>query len=271
MRKKLVSLLICLAVGLIITSCGNSQEKESAKSEYNIAVEVIKEKNDEAETVINNAQALLDSDKIPYDETTITNLQVSISNLKESLIQIPSIPEEIEDIKRETEDLNTFQGYSELISAVTKSQKAFEDSVKQLEQVTNPTGDFVIQRLANIDDVGDVQGVTEDNDPNGNLNKQGGYTSATYFTSPLVDQTNIAGGDIVAKGTDAGGCIEVYATVEEAIARDAYLAAFDSPGAFSSGSHHVIGTMIVRTSKNLTATQQNELTEQIKATMIKLK
>ncbi len=63
-------------------------------------------------------------------------------------------------------------------------------------------------------------------------------------------------GDVIV--VDGGGCVEVYETVEYAEARNAYLAKFD--GTFiASGSHTVCGTSVVRTSNNLTATQQQEL------------
>ena len=37
----------------------------------------------------------------------------------------------------------------------------------------------------------------------------------------------VAGADLVAKGTDAGGCVEVYKTAEDAKKRNDYLSAFD--------------------------------------------
>jgi hypothetical protein len=49
-----------------------------------------------------------------------------------------------------------------------------------------------------------------------------------------------------------------------------YLGSFDGT-VMSSGSHQVIGTVIVCTSDKLTATQQNELAEQIIANLIELR
>ena len=74
---------------------------------------------------------------------------------------------------------------------------------------------------------------------------------------------------MIDKGTDAGGQIEVYATPEDAVKRDTYLAAFDG-SAFSSGSHVVIGTCVVRTSNELKASQQNELTANIIAELTRV-
>ncbi|CAD0144417.1 protein of unknown function [Streptococcus thermophilus] len=86
------------------------------------------------------------------------------------------------------------------------------------------------------------------------MNKPGGYTSAIYFTDSEV-QDQIDGSDIIAKGTDAGGQIEVYKSPEEAQKRNTYLSAFDGAGLFNSGSHEVCGTCVIRTSSKLTATQ----------------
>lgn len=244
---------------------------DEAIAAYYKAIEYVEGKNAEADDAISTAQTLLDSDKIPFEESVITDLQLKISSFREAKREIKDMPEKTNDIIAETEKLNEPLDYSQWISEIQAAQQSFEDSVKQLEQITNPTGDFIIERINEIESVGDIQGVTEDNDPNGNLNKQGGYTSTTYFTSPLVDQTDIVGDDVVAKGTDAGGGIEVYKTVEEAEARNTYLASFDGAGIFNSGSHVVFGTIVIRTSDKLTATQQNDLTEQIKSKLIELK
>lgn len=50
------------------------------------------------------------------------------------------------------------------------------------------------------------------------LHKAGGYTSAIFFTSDLVDTAAnyIEDGDSIEKGTDGGGCIEVFETEEDA-------------------------------------------------------
>ena len=42
--------------------------------------------------------------------------------------------------------------------------------------------------------------MTEDNDPNGKLGKAGGYTSAVFFASPMVDQAAVSGEGVIGKG-----------------------------------------------------------------------
>ena len=40
---------------------------------------------------------------------------------------------------------------------------------------------LLLQRIADVEGISGVQAVTEDHDPNGNLNKAGGYTACIYF------------------------------------------------------------------------------------------
>lgn len=56
------------------------------------------------------------------------------------------------------------------------------------------------------------------------------------------------------------------ATVADAEKRERYLASFDG-GAMSSGSHTVVGTMLVRTSSKLSASDQKKLEEEIIAAL----
>jgi hypothetical protein len=62
----------------------------------------------------------------------------------------------------------------------------------------------------------------------------------------------------------------VYSTVEDANRRNDYLGEVDGT-IFASGSHIVFGTLIIRTSNNLKASQQIELTDQIKEVLVELR
>ena len=129
-----------------------------------------------------------------------------------------------------------------------------------------PTDSFVMERLKTISTISDMAAVTEDHDPNGQLNKQGGYIGCIYFRDTRVnwDELYLDEGEdnVIDVGTDGGGSIEIYKTAKEAKERDEYLAQFDG-GAFSSGSHQVQDTMVIRTSSYLKASEQKELTDQI--------
>ena len=138
--------------------------------------------------------------------------------------------------------------------------KAFVSSYNN--PLINPTAEFVSERLSRISEIGEIQAATEDNDPNGRLNKAGSYTAQVYFQSKNIDQSDFDEKNIVGKGTSCGGSIEVYSTVADAEKRNSYLGNFDGT-IFSAGSHSNIGSVVIRTSDDLTATQQKNLERQI--------
>ena len=126
----------------------------------------------------------------------------------------------------------------------------------------NPTQEYVIKCLEKVPGILEIEAVTEDTDPMKNLNKPGWYTAHIYFSYQLINQEDVYGDDLIDKGTDAGGSVEVYKTKSDANKRNEYLSAFDG-GVLSSVSHTVVGTCVVRTSNELTATQQKLLEKNI--------
>lgn len=128
--------------------------------------------------------------------------------------------------------------------------------------LNNPTQKYVIQCLEKVPGILEIEAVTEDTDPMNNLNKPGWYTAHIYFSYQLVNQEDVYGENLIDKGTEAGGSIEVYKTKSDATERNEYLSAFDG-GVLSPGSHTVVGTCVVRTSNELTATQQKLLENNI--------
>lgn len=129
-------------------------------------------------------------------------------------------------------------------------------------QITNPTEEWVYERLGDVKAITGKEAVTQNKDPNELLGKEGGYTSCIYFTVQNIDEKLVKGSSIVEKGTDAGGCIEVYPTLEYALNRCDYLSQFDNTLLYS-GSYAIVGTMVVRTSYQLSNQEQVELTDEI--------
>lgn len=231
------------------------------------------------DSAIDSLQAVIDSDAQPLDPTLLTSAGAIIGEAQGSKVEAPAGPklsDSTQDIQQAAADMpaliadvESLGDYSAPIASLQDSQAALEASVAQLVQVTNPTEAFVIARIRDLPTVAAVQAVTEDHDPNGNLNKQGGYTATVYLESSLIDQTSVSGDDIVDKGTSGGGAVEVYPTAADAEKRNAYLATFDgSP--LAPGSHSVVGTVIIRTSDELTASQQTELETAIREALIRL-
>lgn len=272
-RKKWIILaLVCVIalIGICIWYFQFKRPHDIAVKDFNNAAAAVSEQNTELENAITNAQSILDSGEQPYDSATADALTTSIADATAEMRDIPDIPDKTEDIIKSTNKLLKPLDYSDTISDITDKQEALEISITQLKQVTNPSQDFIIQRLQGIDGITGYQAVTEDHDPNGNLNKQGGYTAAIYFSSAAIDQNAVYGSDIVEKGTEGGGCVEVYASTEDAENRNTYLSAFDGAGFLNSGSHTVVGTVVIRTSSNLTATQQTDLTQKITDKLIEI-
>lgn len=260
--------LISLLLIVVLSGC-TSKEEQEAVAAFKEASQKATTANQNLDQAVSDAQALLDAGDPPLDSATGESLETAISTAKTGKVEVPEQPKDVEAIKSETEKLNAID-YTAAIQALSDAKTAYETSVKQMKQVTAPAEDFVIECLQSIEGITGIEAATEDNDPNGNLGKPGAYIAQIYFSHSSVDQDRLFGDSIIEKGTDSGGSIEVYNTVEDAEKRDKYLASFD--GTFvASGSHKVVGTVIVRTSNELTASQQKELEESIIANLTELK
>lgn len=272
-KKTLLGLIAAIAIiiiGICVWYFQVKKPHDLAETKFNAAVKEVEAKNTELTSAMNDAQKILDKKDAVYDNTTKEAFITALSDAKAAQRKIPDLPKKAADINAETKKLSEPLDYSSVINAISEKQTAYQNSVLQMKQITNPNEDFVIQRLKGIPNISGYQAVTEDHDPNGNLNKQGGYTSTVYFSTPLIDQSSVYGNDIVDKGTECGGAIEVYASEEDAEKRDSYLASFDGAGMLNSGSHKVLGTIVIRTSTQLTATQQNEFTNNITNKLLEL-
>ena len=275
MKKKktllgLIAAIAIIVIGICVWYFQVKKPHDLAETKFNAAVKEVEAKNTELTSAMNDAQKILDKKEAVYDNTTKEAFITALSDAKAAQRKIPDLPKKTADINAETKKLSEPLDYSSVINAISEKQTAYQNSVLQMKQITNPNEDFVIQRLKGIPNISGYQAVTENHDPNGNLNKQGGYTSTVYFSTPLIDQSSVYGNDIVDKGTECGGAIEVYASEKDAEKRDSYLASFDGAGMLNSGSHKVLGTIVIRTSTKLTATQQNEFTNNITNKLLEL-
>lgn len=239
---------------------------------FEVAASQVREKNNALQAEIDAAQQALDKGDKPLDVATQDALTVAVADAGLALRAIPEMPSSTSDIEAATEALNEPLDYSATSKTLADASQAFDKSVRQLGQVTASSQDFVVSRLGKGPGVSDIEPVTEANGPNRRLNKAGGYTAAVYFHFGGVDGIEEVNSALpsIEIGTDGGGCIEVYRTVEDANKRNDYLASFDGQGVFDTGSHKVLGTVIVRTSHFLTASQQSALTDEIEAILTEL-
>ncbi|SUO72665.1 EbhA [Streptococcus pyogenes] len=243
---------------------------QEAVINFNKAVKTVQTKNKALKSDIAKAEKLVKSNQQPLDTKTLDSLKATVATAKSGLRKIPRVANKTKAINKQTKMLNQPIDYSKATQSLADSSSAYTTSVRQLNQITSPSQAFIEERLKEIPTITGIQSVTEANDPNGNLNKQGGYIASVYFTDNQVTET-VDGNDIIAKGSDGGGNVEVYKTAKEAESRNTYISAFDGQGMLNPGSHYVYGTLVIRTSRYLTASQQTALTNAIYNKLIEIK
>ena len=268
-RTSLIILVLATLMCTLLTGCGDP-EKKAAKEAFKAEKERIESQINERDEAIDDAESLLESKAKALDETIAPALKDAIAQAKTDEVEIPSMPSKTEEINEATETLKGID-ITEQINDIRNMSNSLKKSRKQYKMLVAPKESFIVERLGNVSSISNVQAVTEDNDPNGKLNKSGGYTSAVYFSNAkAMENYGFATGDSIEDGTDCGGCIEVYRTVSEAKTRNEYLGAYDG-GLFDSGSHTVYGTIIIRTSCELTASEQKALEAEILSALTYIK
>lgn len=244
-----------------------------AVAAFSSAVDDLNERNAELDSAIEGLQDLMGSGAEPLDETTLEAASTAIGEAQGSRQEAPEMPADTGEINSMVSEIQGMGDYTEQLQSIATARDNLQNSIDQLEQLTNPSEQFVIERLTGLPNITGVEAATEQNDPNGNLHKDGGYTSAVFFSSDLVDQSRVYMDEnytgIPSVGTDGGGCVEVYATVEDAEERNAYLSAFDG-SILRPGSHMVLGTCVVRTSDLLQASQQDAIEQSIVDSLTRL-
>lgn len=272
MKKALIATVATLAIGS--SGAGyyflSYAPHHAAVSRFEKAAGVLDDENKEIEKLVSDAEKLVKENAEPLEAATLEELKTTLADTKKAIRKVPKMGSDTSDIEKQVEELAQPVDYSNTQKELADKMTDYQKSVTQLKQITNPSREFVETRLKEIDTITGVQSVTEANDPNGNLNKQGGYTASVYSSDSQVTEA-VDGSDIVGKGTDGGGSVEVYKTKEEAEKRNTYLSAFDGNGILNPGSHYVYGTAIIRTSRHLTASQQTALTEKIYQKLIEIK
>lgn len=228
---RILAITICLVMFLCnATSCASDAKKAMTAA-------------------VDSANELLEKGEEPYDPTTKEKLEAAIASAEEA-----------------ADD----DAYTKVTEEIGKASKTYEDSVQQLKQVTNPEESFLIDRCKTVEGITEVEAATEETDGNNLMNKPGGYTSYIAMRSDLITDSYYSDISPVEAGTDGGAVVEAFPTKEDAQAREEYLAGFDSAGAMASGSHTVVGTLLIRTSSELKASQQKELEGKIIDALIRL-
>lgn len=271
MKKKILIITLVLCC-LSVSGCVSKKKKALIKK-FDKQVTCLEKNNGLMEKEINKLRKQIKSKDEPLDVSLIEKSSNLIKQYKKDIKDKPSRPFKEEAISKEVNKLEKYnKNKDKQLMNIKKVNKQFSDSIKQRKQLTNPSEKFVKERLKNINEVMEIEAVNEDNDPNGKLNKQGGYTSTVYFTLKQVNQKEfeeMGCKSVIDKGTDGGGAIEVYRNEQDAKSRNDYLASFDA--SLNSGYHQVLGTVVVRVSNKLSASKQKQVYNDIYKEFIKLK
>lgn len=151
---------------------------------------------------------------------------------------------------------------------VTNFSKTDTKQEKSIDLTENPNKTLIIERLSKIPTLSEFSFATEDNDPNGQLGKQKGYSDSINFVdsrAPKIEGCYHEGvkttcRNSVDKGTDGGGAIEIYSDSKYANSRTLY---FDALPENITGRYKLVGKIIIRISYKMTASQQKDLEEKI--------
>lgn len=133
---------------------------------------------------------------------------------------------------------------------------------KIADQITSPDEEWVKDRLGAIKAITGYMAVNNKNGPNNMLGKKEGYSACVYFTVKSIDDALSNRKSIISRGTDGGGAVEVYPDIKSAENRCEYLSQFDGT-LIDSGSHILVGTMVIRTSYNLSDEEQIKLIDEL--------
>ncbi len=247
-----VILLVC------VTACGKSQ----AKIEFEEASAALETKNQELDSAVSDLKVLLESEDKPLDLTLLGQSAETLKNADSAKVFPPEMEKGEEAIAAQVSKLNDVD-YSPVISELKKLTEEMTTSIQQCKLVTNPPEEQVMNRILKVENITNAEAVTVENDPNGMLNKPGGYTSAIFFECNLVPaKTQFKGTSPLEKGTPGGGCLEVYSTTEDTESRNAYLSTFDGR-IFAAGKHAVIGTIVIRVSGEMKDSDQELMIQRL--------
>ena len=248
---------------------GDTSVLETTLSSEELAFNAEVELTIDATKAYNDAVEVFNLRVDEYNEAVRQACVDNIVGFPASLEHLALVSESYEDNAAVVEGTNSKEKIAADTATVLDMANQVEQATLVVKQITAPSGEWVADRLSGVEGIGGVQAVTEEKNPDGLLGKEGGYSDCIYFTVAAAIPDDVPGDSIVAKGTDAGGAVEIYSTLADAEARVEYLAGFDGTVLYS-GSYAIVGTMVIRTSYKLTNEQQFELTSSIASALTML-
>lgn len=224
-------LVLCLLCVLICAGCSVSKQKKAM------------------DQAVEKANVVLKKKEKPYNPQTKTALQQAL---------------------KKSEKADEDQEYAKAADEIKKDTKAYSDSIRQLKQITQPKQSFLLERVKEVPTITKVEAATEKTDDNKLMNKKGGYYAYIAMKSSMVKNEYYKTQSPVEAGNSGGAVIEAFKTVKDAKKRNDYLSLLDGAGVLAPGGHKIAGTLVIRTSNELTATQQRKLTDDIIHALVKI-
>lgn len=267
-----------------------------AVAEYEDKWTKIATDNQELTAAIETLQAVLSSDEKPYDPDAITVANTALSEGKNALVDLSKWENknikpvkdysvfQADAMKKAAEEINNISveltgviqsiqaaNYSAIISKMSDATQALEASIEKMKQVTAPSEAFVWERLTNIctqAGIVDMVAITKETDLGNSLGTPGGYTAKIVFQHKNVNIPKLNNGEasLYEVGNPAGGCVEVFKTVEDAQRRSDQLK-METNGREQSV---ICGTMLIRASNGLNASAQHKLLSLISDEMLRV-
>ncbi len=223
---------------------------------------------DEAEAAIAENTPEQIPRQLPVNQKNLVGL--SVSQITEETEKVEAAKPYL-DAKGEAleESINSvvIPDYTEEKANLEEKLVAAEYSVASLQQVTDPKEEFVLSRIHEIDTVVFTAPATSEQDPFGKLNKVNGYLVCVFFQDGRVKEyaTVSSESELLSIGKEAGGCVEVYRTKEQAEKREA-----DLKQSAGQEEYRMLGTCIIRPSTYLSAEQQKDLEDTIKDVFLRV-
>lgn len=261
----IISSVCAILLIVVFTLLGLTYFNETWKDathNFEVVSNKLERMNNELDSLIQKSENIVETEDIALNEETRAILKGAISDAKQARKEVSRKPLLAKDIEIATNMMEQVD-YTDIVKSLEEKYNDFDKSIKQYKLVDNPTEEYLLSRLKTVKGIFNITAYTEETDTNKYLNKAKWYYSKIVFQHEDVQHSAIEYGHPIEEvGNSAGGCVEAFKTVEDAERRNQELQSQEGT-VRSPGSHKVIGTVLVRTSDDLTTAKQKELEQAI--------
>lgn len=197
-----------------------------------------------------------------YNESTSKS---SVENLKDCAApadKLDMVSERREDIKNSIESGNSVTSIKKDTKTINNWIDNLNNAILVSEQLYKPECEWVQKKIESVEQVNDSGIVVTQEDIVKYMGQDSGCIGIVYFGLDIIDANTVNGDNIISKGTDAGGSVEIFDSLEAARNRCEYLGQFDNTYLYS-GSYALVGTMVIRISYKLDSEKQLEITSKL--------